>query len=183
MTGKGHERMRYVAFLRAINTGSRRIKMAGLRALYEDLGYSDVATYIATGNVIFDAPSPPPLADLELSFAERFGFASEVYLRSGEEIRSIVDAVPWRGGDVVVEVSFLEREPEVAHARSLEATAVAPEKLMVAGREVFFLRGHGRGVPTTHKESTSMDLLNMKMTRRGMATVDKICAKYLLPWM
>jgi uncharacterized protein (DUF1697 family) len=176
-------KVRYVAFLRAINTGNRRIKMAGLRALYEDLGYSDVATYIASGNVIFDAPSPPLPAELELGFAERFGFTSEVFLRSGEEIRSIVVAVPWRGDDVVVEVSFLEREPGVAEARSLEATAVAPEELVVAGREVFFLRGRGRGEPTTHKESTSMDLLNMRMTRRGMATVDQIHARFLLPGM
>ncbi len=173
--------MRYVAFLRAINTGNRRIKMVDLRALYEDMGYSDAATYIATGNVIFDAPSPPPLANLELSFAERFGFSSEVFLRSSDEICSIVEAVPWRGDDIVVEVSFLEREPEIAQASALEATAVAPEELVVAGREVFFLRGRGRGVPTIHKESTSMNLLDMKMTRRGMATVNQIFARYLLP--
>jgi len=176
-------KVRYVAFLRAINTGNRRIKMADLRALYEDLGYSDVATYIATGNIIFDSPSPPPPAELELPFAERFGFTSEVFLRTGEEVCSMVDAVPWSGDDLVVEVSLLEREPDVSQARSLEATAVAPEELVVTGREVFFLRGHGRGVPTTHKESTSMNLLDMKMTRRGMATIGRIHSRYLLPRM
>ncbi|MCL1587347.1 MAG: DUF1697 domain-containing protein [Actinomycetia bacterium] len=176
-------KVQYVAFLRAINTGNRRIKMAGLRALYGDLGYSNVATYLATGNVIFDAPSPPLPLELEVPFAQQFGFTSEVFLRSGEEIRSILDTVPWRGDDVVVEVSFLEREPGVAEARSLEATAVAPEELAVSGREVFFLRGHGRGAPTTHKESTSLDLLNMKMTRRGMATVVQVYARFLLPRM
>jgi uncharacterized protein (DUF1697 family) len=180
---EGHARMRYVAFLRAINTGNRRIKMVDIRALYEDLGYSDVDTYIASGNVIFDTPSPPPPVELELAFAERFDFRSEVFLRSGKEIRSIVEDVPWRGDDVVVEVSFLEGEPEIAQARALEATAVAPEEIVVAGREIFFLRGHGRGVPTTHKESTSMNLLGMKMTRRGMATVDQIHTRYLFPRM
>jgi uncharacterized protein (DUF1697 family) len=88
--------MRYVAFLRAINTGNRRIKMVDLRALYEDLGYSDVDTYIASGNVVFDAPSPPPPREPEASLAERFGFAFEVFLRSGEDLRSIVEDVPWR---------------------------------------------------------------------------------------
>jgi uncharacterized protein (DUF1697 family) len=175
--------MRYVAFLRAINTGNRRIKMADLRALYGDLGYSNVDTYIASGNVIFDTPSPPPSVELESAFAEKFGFCSEVFLRSGKEIRSIVEDVPWRGDDAVVEVSFLEREAEIAQARALEATAVAPEEIVVAGREVFFLRGHGRGVPTTHKELTSMNLLGMKMTRRGMATVDQIDTRYVFPRM
>ena len=173
--------MRYVAFLRAINTGNRRIKMADLRAVYEDLGYSNVATYIATGNVIFDALSPPPLPELRSSFAQRFGFTSEVFLRTEEEIVSIIQAVPWRGPDAVVEVSFLEHEPEAAQAAALEATAVAPEELVVVGREALFLRGHGRGAPTTHKESTSMKLLEMRTTRRGMATVDQIHARYLLP--
>jgi uncharacterized protein (DUF1697 family) len=180
---KGHERMRYVAFLRAINIANRRIKMADLRALYEDLGYSGVATYIASGNVIFEAHSPPLASGLECAFSERFGFTSEVFLRSSEDVSSIVEAVPWTGVDDVVEVSFLECESEFGRARALKATAVAPEQLVVAGREIFFLRGRGRGVPTTHKESTSMNLLDMKMTRRGMSTVDQIHARFLLPRM
>jgi uncharacterized protein (DUF1697 family) len=180
---EGYEQMRCVAFLRAINTGNRRIKMADLRAVYEDLGYSNVATYIATGNVIFDALSPPPLPELESSFAERFGFTSEVFLRTDEEVGAIVQAVPWTGPDALVEVSFLEHKPEAARATALEATAVAPEELAVVEREIFFLRGHGRGVPTTHKESTSMKLLDTKTTRRGMATVHQIHERYLLPPM
>ena len=171
----------YVAFLRAINTGNRRIKMVDLRATYEDMGYSDVASYIATGNVIFDAPSPPLPADLEAPFFERFGFPSEVFLRSADDVSSIVEAVPWKSDDAVVDVSLLDREPAVAEARALEATAVDPEELAVIGREVFFLRGLGRGVPTIHKESTSVNILGMKMTRRGMATIRQIHTRYVLP--
>jgi len=173
----------YVALLRAINTGNRRIKMVDLRAIYESMGYADVATYIATGNVIFDAPSPPLVAELEDRFLERFGFASEVFLRTAFDIRSIVEAVPWTGDDDVVEVSFLEREPQSAQARALEATATEPEVLVVAGREVFFLRGLGRGVATIHKESTSMRILDMKMTRRGVSTIKQIDARYVQPRM
>ena len=48
--------MRYIAFLRGINVGKhRRITMAELKAAFEASGYRDVATYIASGNVIFDA--------------------------------------------------------------------------------------------------------------------------------
>lgn len=173
--------MLYVAFLRAINTGNRRLKMVDLRSVYEVLGYAGVATHIATGNVIFEAPSPPPAQELEVAFHERFGFASEVFLRCAEDVHSIIEAVPWKGEDDVVEVSFLEREPELSHAKELEATAVGPEELAVAGREVFFLRGLGRGVPTIHKESTSAKILGTKMTRRTMATVRQIEDRYLLP--
>jgi len=157
--------------------------MADLRSVYQELGYTGVATHIATGNVIFEAPSPPPVPELEAAFQERFGFAAEVFLRGAEDVRSMIAAVPWTGDDDVVEVSFLEREPDLSHARELEATSVGPEELVVAGREVFFLRGLGRGVPTIHKESTSMRILGMKMTRRGLSTLNQIDVRYLQPRM
>jgi len=172
--------MLYVAFLRAINTGNRRIKMVDLRSLYEELGFCDVATHIATGNVIFDAPSPPPLTLLEQGFEDRFGFSSEVFLRTAAEVESLIGRISWTDPDAVVEVSFLEREPEGALSRALEATAVEPEQLLVSGTEVLFLRGLGRGVPTIHKEATSLRVLGMKMTRRSMATVNSIHDRYLV---
>jgi uncharacterized protein (DUF1697 family) len=170
--------MRYIAFLRAINTGSRRIKMADLRELYASLGYREAATYIATGNVIFDSDSAPDVARLEEAFEARFGFASEVFLRDEEEIATLLERVPWTSEEGVAEVSFLEFEADAEAGRALEATGVQPEALHVLGREVLFLR-EGGGAPTTHKESTSMKILGMKMTRRGLATVRKIHDKHL----
>jgi uncharacterized protein (DUF1697 family) len=171
----------YVGFLRAINTGKRRIKMADLRSVYEDLGYTDVATHIASGNVIFEAASSPGSPGLERAFEERFGFTSEVFLRRSDEIATIIESVVWTPDDEPVEVSFLEYTPDASDARALEATAVEPERLWVVGREVFFLRGRGRGIPTVHKEATSMRILQMKMTRRTMATVTQIHEKHILP--
>jgi hypothetical protein len=48
---------RYVVFLRAINVGGRRIKMDHLRRLFEALGFFNVKTFTASGNVIFDSPA------------------------------------------------------------------------------------------------------------------------------
>ncbi len=48
----------YVAFLRAINVGGHNVKMEVLRALFEAQGYADVATFIASGNVIFHLTQP-----------------------------------------------------------------------------------------------------------------------------
>src|SRR6185369_13307165 len=48
--------VRYVAFLRAINVGgSKVIKMDRLRQIFEEMGFANVASYIQTGNVFFDA--------------------------------------------------------------------------------------------------------------------------------
>jgi uncharacterized protein (DUF1697 family) len=172
--------MRYVAFLRAINTGNRRLKMVELARIVENCGYAKVSTYVASGNVIFDSASPPDVEQIEIAFEDRFKFRSEVFLRDRDQICSILDRVPWTGEDGVIEVSFLERPPTPEAAASLEATAVHPEGLAVSGSEVFFLRV-SKDVPTTHKESTSMRILDMKMTRRGLATVTNINDRFLRP--
>jgi uncharacterized protein (DUF1697 family) len=46
---------RYVAFLRGMNTGRRRITNADLCACFETLGYEDVSAFLTSGNVVFDA--------------------------------------------------------------------------------------------------------------------------------
>ena len=48
---------KYVAFLRAISGGGHTVKMDYLRSLFESLGFSNVETFIASGNVIFDSTS------------------------------------------------------------------------------------------------------------------------------
>ena len=171
-------RMRYVAFLRAINTGNRRIKMIDLRSIYTDLGHDEVATYLASGNVIFAADGPPDTQQLEDAFEERFGFDSEVFLRSASQISTLLQSIPWTNPGSVVEVSFLGALPDPEAARALEATATDPEALEVIGTEILFLR-EGKGVETTHKESTSVRVLGMQMTRRGLATVQGIHDRFM----
>jgi len=48
---------KYIAFLRAINVGGHTVKMDHLRSLFEALGFSNVETFIASGNVIFESKS------------------------------------------------------------------------------------------------------------------------------
>ncbi|MEE8457656.1 MAG: DUF1697 domain-containing protein, partial [Acidimicrobiia bacterium] len=129
---------------------------------------------------IFDSDAAPDIDEIEAAFADEFMFQSEVFLRDRDQIRSVLDRVPWTRDDGVIEVSFLERPPVPEAAASLEATAVHPEWLAVSGSEVFFLRV-AKEIPTTHKESTSMRILGMKMTGRGLATVTNINDRFLRP--
>lgn len=146
--------------------------------MYTDLGYDEVSSFIASGNVVLTSNDPPDVKQLEEAFERRFGFDSEVFLRDSTEVTALLERVPWGDTDGVVEVSFLSGVPDPAAARALEATAVAPEALVVTQAEVLFLRA-GKGIETTHKESTSMRMLDMTMTRRGMATVRKMHDRFL----
>lgn len=87
--------MRYVALLRGINVGgNRKVPMMELRHLFEDMGYTDVSTYINSGNVIFSAAVEPHAADIERAMAEQFGFAVDMLIVSQAKLTSVAGATP-----------------------------------------------------------------------------------------
>ena len=82
---------RLVGLLRGINLGAkRRIAMADLRALLTELGYEDVRTVLASGNIIFTGPKAKAREKLETAIAERFGFQVDVVLRTMAELHAVV---------------------------------------------------------------------------------------------
>jgi uncharacterized protein (DUF1697 family) len=132
---------RLVALLRGINLGSkRRIAMADLRALFEELGYEDVRTVLASGNVVFTGPKAKARERLEAGLADRFGFDVDVILRTMEELRDVVAADPF-GAEVTNPtryfVVFLDSAPKAAALSALAEQDFAPDKLAADGRELF----------------------------------------------
>jgi uncharacterized protein (DUF1697 family) len=95
--------VRYVALLRGINVGGKSlIKMAELRACFEELGFGGVSTYIASGNVLFEAPSGDAIATaktIEGGIQRRLGLPVKVVVLDQREYAQIVDAIPpeWVG--------------------------------------------------------------------------------------
>ncbi len=88
---------RYVALLRGINVGGRNVvAMADLREAFEADGYQAVATYIQSGNVLFqsDAPRDTSEHDLEAMLERRLGVPFVVVLRSHRQLRTIVEKAP-----------------------------------------------------------------------------------------
>jgi len=88
---------RFLALLRAVNVGGRKLPMAELKALCGELGWSDVATYIQSGNLLFSAPGKPAEleAQLERAIAARFGYHSDVMIRSTPEWARLVAENPF----------------------------------------------------------------------------------------
>jgi uncharacterized protein (DUF1697 family) len=88
---------RRVALLRAVNVGGRKLPMAELRALCEKLGWSDVATYVQSGNVVFSAAGNSAELEeaLEAAIAGRFGFEAPAFVRTSAEWKSYASANPF----------------------------------------------------------------------------------------
>ncbi len=142
---------RQIALLRGINLGpNRRVSMPRLRELLEGHGYEDVETYVQSGNVVLTSDAAPgEVADaLERRLAADLGFDVAVVVRTRAELADVVARDPF--ADVVDEprryqVTFLSTEPGDELRRTIEAAAVAPERVAVSGREIYAWHPDGVG--------------------------------------
>lgn len=84
---------RFIALLRAVNVGGRKVEMASLRALATHLGYDEVQTYVASGNLLFTTHGAPKTVaeQLEAAIAARFKMEVPVILRSATQWERYLD--------------------------------------------------------------------------------------------
>jgi uncharacterized protein (DUF1697 family) len=89
---------RYVALLRGINVGGNNlIKMMALKACFEEQGFRDVATFIQSGNVLFDSDDSRQaelVRQIERLLAATFNYPASIVLRSRKQLRDIVARAP-----------------------------------------------------------------------------------------
>ena len=94
---KHAKRAAYVALLRGINVGGKNIvRMADLRAAFNDAGHTSVSTYIQSGNVLFgsDTPQAALESDVETLLERRFGMSLVVVVCSHRQLRDVVEQAP-----------------------------------------------------------------------------------------
>src|SRR5207249_2963529 len=95
---KAQSRMpKYVALLRAINVGGHTVKMDYLRTLFEAIGLSNVETFIASGNVIFDSGSKDTRAlerKIEKHLQETLGYEVKTFVRGVAELAVVANYKP-----------------------------------------------------------------------------------------
>jgi uncharacterized protein (DUF1697 family) len=133
--------VRYVALLRGINVGGRTlVKMADLKACFEDLGFDEVSTYIASGNVLFETDEGDAAAlatTIEAAVEQRFELPVKVVVLDRQAYGRIVEAIPkpWIGdGTVRANVAFVRRGTDAMQVvRELEPDAAIEEVKAVDG--------------------------------------------------
>src|SRR4051794_20496358 len=94
---------RYITLLRAINVGGHNVKMDYLRKLFEEMGFSSVETFIASGNVIFVSPEADTRAlekKIEGHLRNALGYEVATFIRSASEIAEVASYEPFPGVDV-----------------------------------------------------------------------------------
>ncbi|SHN87843.1 Uncharacterized conserved protein, DUF1697 family [Geodermatophilus obscurus] len=124
--------MRYVALLRGINVGGRnKVPMARLREVFQEVGHTDVRTYINSGNVVFESPRRHAgvlSQDLEAAFETEFGFPARVLVLPGSTVKQIAAALPgdWARNERS-SCNVLYLLPERASPKALEEFRFDPE--------------------------------------------------------
>lgn len=175
---------RYVAFLRGMNLGGRRIKNEELRAEFEALGFEGVATFRASGNVVFGAGGGSEAAltgKIESGLGDALGYEVPVFLRGCAELAKIAAAEPFNpklpaASKGKLQVTFLAEKPSAAAREEVEALATGEDRLAVAGRELYWLPSGG--ISESALDWKPIDAALGNGTMRTMGTVEQIAAKH-----
>lgn len=176
----------YIAFLRGMNLGNRRLTMGRLAALFEDMGFDDVATFIASGNVIFSAKARDA-SRLEESIGKHLelelGYDVDTFVRTADEVAKVAqfdvfDSDVRKGG--ALNVGFLHERLPPATARKLAAVRTTNDQFRVIGREYYWYSRVGVAKSEVWKLPKVKALKLPNSTVRNMNTIRKIVAKHLV---
>ena len=176
---------KFIAFLRAINVGGHVVKMDQLRRLFAALGFANVETFIASGNVIFEAKSKDADAlqrRIEKHLHKALGYEVATLLRTLEELDQVARYRPFAESELnrpgnTLYVGFIADNPAKAVLQKVEALATDVDDLKVNGREVYWL------LRTSFSDSKFSGpilerTLGTKVTFRNINTVRRILKKY-----
>jgi uncharacterized protein (DUF1697 family) len=135
---------RRVALIRGINLGkAKRVSMADLKALVEDLGYRDVRTLLNSGNVVFTAPASArgdAAERIKKAMAERTGVSAHVIVLDAEEVAAAVERDPLKKSAVnpaLLLVAVTDRPADRAKLAPLAKQRWAPEALALGKRVAY----------------------------------------------
>jgi uncharacterized protein (DUF1697 family) len=172
---------RLIVLLRGVNLArNRRLAMADLRRLLDELGYEDARTHGQSGNVVLTTTKTPAAVkrELERRIAADLGLETEVFVRTRDELAGVIARDPFAGevdDPSRYQVSFLSAKPPARAVRELEAADLAPERVAVSGTELY--AWHPDGLQRSElAKRLSPKGLGVSATARNWNTVTKLLA-------
>lgn len=169
---------KHVAFLRGINVGGHRVKMDRLRGLFEDLDLADVATVLASGNVIFSAATREAetlRARIEGHLGGELGYEVPTFLRTPAELGTIasVEAPAERSHYVML---LHDPVPETVRSAFAELCSET-DAFAFEGREIhWFIDGKMSESPLFGDSRLDRATGQIPMTMRNLNTIRRLLA-------
>lgn len=175
---------RLVAFLRGINLGNRRLTMDELKAAFVKLGYSDAATYLASGNVVFDGGDREPGAlesRIEAHLESELGYPVDTFVRGLPDLEPLLAADGLddaRSDGFKPHAMFLKEPVDDVVARAFAALETEDDRFRLRGREVIWLRRGGLSDSPISPADLERALGGRTSTMRTLNTVRRIVGKF-----
>jgi uncharacterized protein (DUF1697 family) len=142
----------YAALLRGINVGgSRKVPMADLRTLMEDLGHGGVRSYLQSGQAVFTADHGDEetlAAELAGAIEKRFGFAVDVIVRDHAYLKAIAEACPFPAAELEAKqlhVTYFSTPVDADRFAEIDQAAYLPEEFRLGDRALYLYAPDGLG--------------------------------------
>lgn len=157
--------------------------MASLRAAFEGMGFEHVETFIASGNVLIDAPARGHAAierRIARGLRDALGYDVDVFLRSGGELAVAADRQPFAAARLAsaaaLNVGFIHEALDTAQRRRLASLETDIDGLAVAGREIYWLCQR-RQSESALSNAVFETTLGVRCTLRNINTVRTLADK------
>ena len=175
---------KYIAFLRAINVGGHNVKMDALKKYFEELGFKNVETFIASGNVIFESKSGNIESfekKIETYLHKKLGYEVATFIRTNYELEEIVNYKPFETDQLksaqALNVAFIKESMSEEQKIKLESFTSDIDSFHTFGKEVYWMCKKKQS-ESQFSNSLFEKGLKIKATFRGINTVQKLAAKY-----
>lgn len=170
--------MRYAAFLRGINVGGNKIvKMDELKKTFESLGFKNVKTVLASGNVVFESAGAPSTAKIGEKLAKTFGHEIGTIVKSIDSLEEMNSQNPFKGITVTPEtrlyVTFLSEKPK-SKMKTYESPGGEFRILRVSGSEIYSVAIASEAGRTVDLMSVIEKEFGKKVTTRNWNTIMRI---------
>jgi len=173
---------RCIAFLRAVNVGGRNVKMVALKAQFEALGLNDVSTFIASGNVVFEARARDMAAleqKIEKQLHGAFDFEVHTFIRSMAELAAIATCRPFDAGTLEAAptfvVGFMAAPLDAARLKIVNGFNNDLDVFHVQGRELYWMSRQKQS-ESKFSNAAFERALGLRATFRGINTLQRIVA-------
>jgi uncharacterized protein (DUF1697 family) len=174
---------RHVAFLRALNVGGHGVvKMDVLKRHFEKMGFSDVETFIASGNVVFSTKAAKGLdAKIARVLEQELGYAVATFVRTVAEVAEAAAHAPFAEKDVAAcptyLVGFLSKELDAASLARVKALETDADQFHVRGRDFWWLSKHPQSKPAISGRVLEK-ALGQPTTLRNVNTIRRMAERY-----
>jgi uncharacterized protein (DUF1697 family) len=176
-------RERWCIFLRAINTGGRRVTNEQLLAPFRSAGFDEVAAYQAAGNIVVTGDDDELLHHdaLDPLLSDAYGFGTPSFVRSFARLRELVAEQPFGDEDLAatdgrIQLAFLRTEPGRATIAEVDELVPADDRVVIRGDALYWLPQ--TGVSNSRLPVGAIEQLVGPLTIRSLGTVERLLGRF-----